>query len=108
MTEDYINKTGTYILQLILFDRLFLCWGVVDKFKGTVFKDMAALEFIVTGTSHQGIVIIAYNEGSDLFDIYFFKGNDKSKGPIDIIKGVYFDQLNIILEDRINNVEIAI
>ena len=53
------------------------------------------LRFKVTGFKFRGVVDVVYNEGSDLFDVYFIKANKVVKS----VDGVFFDMLIDTIDD---------
>ena len=53
------------------------------------------IRFKVSGFKFKGVVSIVYNEGRDLFDVSFIKGNKVVKS----IDGVYFDMLVETIDD---------
>lgn len=57
------------------------------------------LSFKVQGFKFRGVVEVLYNEGQDLFDIYFIKRNK----VVESINGVYFDQLVEVIDDYVEN-----
>lgn len=52
------------------------------------------LRFKVQGFKFRGIVEVVYNEGQDLFDVYFIKANKVVKS----IDGVFFDMLVDVID----------
>jgi hypothetical protein len=46
-------------------------------------------------------VEILYNDGSDLFDIYFFEGEQK----VDVIYGCYIDMLIDVIDNKVEKVD---
>lgn len=59
------------------------------------------LRFNVSGFKFSGIVEILYNDGSDLFDIYFFEGEQK----VDVIYGCYIDMLIDVIDNKVEKVD---
>ena len=55
------------------------------------------LRFKVQGYKFRGVVEVVYNEGSDLFDVYFVKGS----GVTQSIEGVYFDMLVEVIDNHV-------
>ena len=53
------------------------------------------LRFKVQGFKFKGVVEVAYNEGSDLFDLSFIRSNKVVKS----IEGVFFDSLVEVIDD---------
>ncbi len=56
-----------------------------------------ALRFKVNGFKFRGVVEVAYNEGSDLFDVSFIKSNK----VVNRIEGVFFDTLVDTIDDYV-------
>ncbi len=54
-----------------------------------------ALRFRVNGFKFRGVIEIAYNESSDLFDVSFIKANK----VVNRIDGVFFDMLINVIDD---------
>lgn len=59
------------------------------------------LSFRVQGFKFKGTVEVVYNEGTDLFDISFIKRNK----IIEIIEGIYFDQLVTVIDYHVEKVD---
>lgn len=72
-------------------------WGI-SKRTAAVFRKMPALKITVNGFVHKGDVVIALNEGADLYEVYMLDGNGiVSKSFTD----VYADMLIGILDREI-------
>ena len=56
-----------------------------------------ALRFRVNGFKFRGVIEIAYNESSDLFDVSFIKANK----VVNRIDGVFFDMLVDTIDDYV-------
>lgn len=56
-----------------------------------------ALRFRVNGFKFRGVIEIAYNESSDLFDVSFIKANK----VVNRIDGVFFDMLINAIDDYV-------
>ena len=56
-----------------------------------------ALRFRVNGFKFRGVIEIAYNESSDLFDVSFIKANK----VVHRIDGVFFDMLINAIDDYV-------
>lgn len=56
-----------------------------------------ALRFRVNGFKFRGVIEIAYNESSDLFDVSFIKANK----VVNRIDGVFFDMLINVIDDYV-------
>ncbi len=55
------------------------------------------LRFKVQGFKFKGVVEVKYNEGSDLFDVYFIKAGKVVK----TIDGVFFDMLVSVIDNYV-------
>ncbi len=103
-TIDYsfINATARNIHTIIKKDwRIPASWGARNYCATTwdgAYKNMAALRFRVSGFIHKGLVVVAYNEGTDLFDITLTTLAGKVKRTI---TDVYTDSLLCILDEAI-------
>lgn len=90
MDANFINETAQYIQTIIKSGApISWSWGVCD-FKTSVYKEMAALQFNVSGFIHKGKVIVAYDRGSDAFEVYCL---DDVGNIIDSRNDVYFNEL---------------
>lgn len=58
---------------------------------------MAALKFTVNGFLHKGDVVIAYNGGADLFELYLLKKSEVIKS----MKGIYVDELVRVIDSSV-------
>ena len=72
----------------------YFSWGVSKKI-ATEYNGMPALQYRVSGVYHKGWVFIAYNYGTDLYDITLVSVRGKVKNTI---TDVYADQLGFILD----------
>ena len=76
-----------YILRILRSELMvMLSWGFHNA---TALPNNEGLKFVVQGYKFKGIVEVVYDEGWDLFNVRFIKG-DK---VIETIEGVYFDTL---------------
>lgn len=66
-----------------------MSWGI-SNIRAGEYNEMPSLLFKVNGFVHQGEVVIAYNQGSDLYEVYCLN-NDLQ--PIQSREDVYFDEL---------------
>ncbi len=95
MEESYLAEKANDIKSII--DSGFpisWSWGP-DDFRAVIYKDMAALRFSVIGKHHQGDVIVAYNGGADLFDVYCLNDNEE---VICSRERVYFNELVDVID----------
>jgi hypothetical protein len=90
MDAEYINDTAQNILSIIRSGGpVTWSWGP-ESFQATAYKGMAALRFSVDGFVHKGEVVVAYNGGMDLFEVYCLGADGNVTASRD---EVYFDEL---------------
>lgn len=69
-SEAELVENAVYISNILKSNIVYLMsWGA-EKFHAEIFRDMKALRFRVNGFIHKGYVFVAYNEGTDLFEVY--------------------------------------
>lgn len=69
----HLRKVAETILQQIRASipaDVFFSWGI-SSLSCLSFRNMPSLQLVVNGFKHKGVVIIALNEMSDYYDIYF-------------------------------------
>ena len=94
MDAQFVNETAKYIMTVIKASQaIFYSWGT-HSVKAVVYKEMAALQFTVSGFLHKGDVIVAYNGGADLFEVYLLKKGEVIKSK----KGIYVDELVRVID----------
>ena len=86
-----------YIMR-ILKSQLMIIWSWGFNSPKTITN---GLSFRVQGFRFKGTVEVVYNEGTDLFDISFIKRNK----IIEIIEGIYFDQLVTVIDHHVEKVD---
>lgn len=99
MDKSFIMQTAeTTRLQLLAATptNTLLSWGI-EKFFGTVYNGKPSLVAKVNGRLFSGNVVIAYNEGADLYEIYLLD----CSGAKCIADGCYCDQLGEIIDEHI-------
>lgn len=98
MEREFLIDTAKNICTILSYNQtVVMSWGA-ERFRATTYKGMAALRFSVNGFLHKGTVMVAYNEGADLFEIYCLN----SKGAVvNSARGVYFDELTDRLDTMI-------
>lgn len=70
MKIENINTIVHGIIDVLKYSpSMIMSWGA-NTFKVVIYKEMAALQFTVSGFVHKGVVIVAYNEGDDLYEVY--------------------------------------
>lgn len=89
-------EMANYISQILRMQPLIICsWGFNSP---VALKN--GLRFKVSGFKFSGTVEILYNEGSDLFDIYF-----KNEQKVDVVNGCYIDILVDVIDDKVEKVD---
>jgi hypothetical protein len=99
MEAEYILNTAETIRQQLvhLTDmNILMSWGI-NKLTATTIDGMAALKFNVRGRLHRGSVIIAYDEGSDYYQIFL----RDSTGDRKIAEDVDFESLSSIIDRNV-------
>jgi hypothetical protein len=99
MEAEYILNTAETIRQQLvrLTDiNILMSWGI-ERLVATTKDGMAALKFNVRGRLHRGAVIIAYDEGSDYYQIFL----RDSTGDRKIAEDVDFESLSSIIDRNI-------
>lgn len=69
-------------------------WGVESR-TAMEFRGMPALKLKVNGFLHKGDVVIALNEGADLYEVYLLDGDGSVKSEH---KDVYADMLTGVID----------
>ena len=72
-------------------------WGA-HSYQAILYRDMPALCFRVSGCLHKGWVIVCYNSGSDLYDIYFL---NVRKQVVNVLTDIYCDILGRIIDEKV-------
>ena len=62
------------------------------------YKDMPSLRMYVKGMLHKGYVIISYDEGLDVFQVFLL---DEKMREIRHFEEVYFDELGMLIDENI-------
>lgn len=76
-----------------------LCWG--EEYRCiAVHNGLASLEMKVNGFAHTGFVLVCYNEGKDLYDIYTSHNNFSQDYKL-VREDVYCDMLGSVLDQVI-------
>ena len=102
LNYNFINATARNIYTIIREDwRIPASWGA-REYRATAYngsyEGMAALRFRVSGFIHKGLVVVAYNEGTDLFDVYLTTLAGKVKKAI---TDVYADILTRTIDREV-------
>lgn len=101
MEAQYVNQVAQTIYQQIkqtATTMIIFSWGA-NNFIATVHNNMASLRFRVNGLQYKGYVVISYNEGTDLYEIYKMKV--RSKETTLAYKDVFAEDLGSILDRMI-------
>jgi uncharacterized protein (DUF885 family) len=99
MEAEYILNTAETIRQQLvhLTDiHILMSWGI-NKLTATTINGMAALKFNVRGRLHHGSGIIAYDDGSDYYQIFL----RNTTGDRKIAEDVEFESLSSIIDRNI-------
>jgi hypothetical protein len=99
MDAEYILNTAETIRQHLvhLTDiHILMSWGI-NKLTATTINGMAALKFNVRGRLHHGSVIIAYDDGSDYYQIFL----RDTTGDCKIAEDVDFESLSSIIDRNV-------
>lgn len=86
-----VMETARYVQQIFRTQWPVVFSGGYSQPAAILFRNMKALRFHVNGFLHQGFVVVALNEGTDLFEVYML---DEKRN---VLPGketeVYFDTL---------------
>ena len=99
-TPQEINSIVSEIFDQLKFtasQSVRMSWGA-HSYMATVYSNMPALCFRVSGCLHKGWVVICYNEGTDLYDIYYLNTRRTLK---DFQTGVCCDVLGPVIDAKI-------
>lgn len=98
MEPEYVNAMAQEVVKVLkCTPTLLMSWGA-SVFKAIVYNNKAALQFQVQGFIHKGVVIVAYNEGDDLYEVYCL---NKQKQVINSQTQVYFDSLSQTIDEMV-------
>ena len=90
MNAEYVNEVARSTMAVLKMSLTYLMsWGAI-KFRGEVYKNMPALRFSVNGFLFAGDVVVALNEGADLYEVYCL---DSDNAIVKSREGIYFDEL---------------
>lgn len=77
MSTEETNDMHSYIKQILSHSQAIVwSWGAIE-FHNVEYKGMQALRFPVNGFLHKGYVVVAYNGGSDAFEVYCLNEADE-------------------------------
>jgi len=79
-------------LKAILGINVLWSWGIAEQ-RAMMYNNMASLGIRVNGYQHKGWVIIALNEGRDLYNIYLL---DKKQNVTQTFEDVYAEDLEVL------------
>lgn len=98
MDEVFVNSITSDIMNVLkCAPEQLMSWGA-NRFKATVYRDMAALQFRVQGFIHKGVVIVAYNEGHDLYEVYCLGSKQQ---VVSTREHIYFDLLSKTIDEMV-------
>lgn len=90
MDEQFFTETVKYTYQVLTqHPKYLMSWGVVEM-KGIIYNEMASVLFTVNGFLHKGDVIVAYNGGTDYFEVYLL---DKDRKVVGSSVDICFEEL---------------
>ena len=90
MRKEYVTEVANEILKLLRIGAYkTLSWGM-DGLTAIEYEDMPALKFHVNGFVHKGDVVIALNDGMDLYEIHLLGDNGEVKKSV---REIYLDHL---------------
>lgn len=96
LTQEDMDM-GKHIYSILLAQpTIIMSWG----FQSPVVIKLG-LRFRVNGFLHQGVVVVKYNEGADLFDIYLLDNANQEK---ETIEEIYFDELVEVIDNHVERV----
>ena len=90
-----VNQIATEIYRQLkaIFDiNVLWSWGIAEQ-RAMIYNNMASLGIRVNGYIHKGWVIIALNEGKDLYNIYLL---DKKQNVKETIEDVFVEDLDVL------------
>ncbi len=98
LSVAYVNEIAQYITTIFKNNMVIvMSWGF-DEAKASVYKDMASLEFSVSGFLYQGKVIVSYNQGVDYFEIFTFEKDSVKNHDTNICFDELVSKLDVIIE----------
>jgi len=92
MRVNSIAKEIYSQLKAILGINVLWSWGIAEQ-RAMMYKSMPSLGIRVNGYQHKGWVIIALNEGKDLYNIYLL---DRKQNVTQTFEDVYAEDLEIL------------
>jgi len=102
MENEYIMEVANGINGVLNMNAgITFSWGISDR-RATVYAGMPAMLFRVNGFVHQGDVVVALNEGQDLYECYLLEDDCKVKR---CIREVYVDSLVEVLDRAVETGE---
>lgn len=99
LKEYCLSMANTIYLSLFysLSKDEILSWGGSDH-TALWYKDMASLRMKVNGMLHKGYVVISYDEGMDVFQVFLL---DESMNEVRHFEEVYAEELGNIIDENI-------
>lgn len=79
MEQEYVMEVANGINEVLnLSAAVTMSWGITDR-RATVYAGMPAMLFKVNGFVHKGDVVVALNEGQDLYECYLLEDDCRVK-----------------------------
>ena len=98
MEKEYVISVAKEINKTLnMFAAVTMSWGIEDR-RATLYKGMPALRFTTNGFVHKGDVVVALNEGEDLYECYLLKADGTVAREF---RQVYVDMLIGLLDREI-------
>lgn len=97
-SSEEINAYGKEVFCAINRSTIVCSWGA-RNYKIQLFNGMPCLSFKVNGLLFKGVVNIAINRASDLFEVYYT--NTKSVDKLVPNKEVYIEDLISIIDSKV-------
>mgnify|MGYP006989036666 CR=1 FL=1 len=90
MRKDYVTEVANEILKLLRIGAYkTLSWGV-DGLNAVEYEDKPALKFHANGFAHKGVVVMALDDGKDLYEIHLLNDNGGVKKSV---REIHYDHL---------------
>jgi len=102
LEHEYVMEVANGINGLLnLSAAVTMSWGITDR-RATVYAGMPAMLFKVNGFVHQGDVVVALNQGQDLYECYLLEDNCRMKR---CFREVYAEDLVGVLDRAVETGE---
>lgn len=98
METNYVNEVARGIIATLKYTpTLLMSWGATE-FCAQIYEKMPALKFSVNGFLFKGTIVVALNEGADLYEVYCI---DNQNNVVKSDDGVYFDELADVIDTMV-------